>query len=456
MSFTNFYLIAGSAGSADINAGSTIGAAVGGPATSGSWTNATNTFVAASGTPFASAAVGDYVSIYADGATVTTYVAQIVTKVSSASVILSSTIKYGTAPTDGANNRSAVLGGSWNTEQVLAAGGLASTTVPQSTKINIKGNLTITANRIFSMAGATTTPLWFSGYNTNPNDLDNDTTNSLAKPIWTVNSTLRLQMTGAHQTWSGISFTGNVNSTNGVVLNGAANQIFSRIRVENTNTSSSAAAFIGQNNPKVQFSWFKSPTTATIVEVVSSGSGNFIGCVFEGGGFAGLNVSTSVPTITDCIFLNNTGNAILITTGSPRIINCTIYNSTSDGIKWTGTPSGSPSIISCLFAICGGIGINASAGTTNVIHRACNDFYSCSGGAEAGFGDSPAFFQQSDSSSPVVSATDMTPLNNAVSNGFPQVFEGGGALGSQINAGLSIGAVQVKGGGSAVAIFGSE
>lgn len=445
-----FYLIGGGTGSADINAGSSIGAAQAAPATGGSWTNATNTFVATGGTPFGTTVAGDYVSVYPDGNTVTGYTAQVVTVVSNVSVILSTTIKYGTAPTDGAANRSAVAGGSWNTEQPLAAGGLATTTVPQPTKINIKGNLTLTTNRTISLAAATTTLLWFSSYNTTPGDLDTDTTNSLAKPIWTLNATFLLTTSGAYQIWTGPSVVG---SRSGSIwaVGGGTNQQYIRCRSDNTSANVAAIAIsYATNSIFTSYCWFRTPTTATTSGTVSmANSETFVGCVAEGGGIAGYNAAAIVLTCIHCIGVNNTGAAFLNSTSRLALYGCTAYAPTVDGAKWTGTPGASSHVIGLLCVGANGgaavtNGINNASGTnTGNIVRVCNDYFNVTN-TEVGMGDVPAFFGQIESVFPLVSSTDLTPLttSNAYKNGFPKFFEGGGALGSQADGGLSTGAVQ--------------
>lgn len=427
MAFVNFYLVAGGAGSADINAGSSIGAAQA-TTTNGSWNSGTGVFIAASGTPFAATQVGDYASVYVDGATVTTFVGKVTTVTSSTQITVDvATIKYGTVPSTSATGRSCTINGSWNTEQVLAAGGLASTTVPQSTKINITGNLTTTATRTISMAGATTTPLWFSGYNTTPGDLDNDTTNALAKPIWTLGATFLLQATGAHQWWSSLNVVANRNSaawqTQGTGF------LMVRTRIENTSSGSNAFALDVTNNTgqRYAYCWFKVPATATGSGNVVVGTGlvSFVGCVSDGGGKAAYDGSNQSPEYLACVALNGVVG-FLSTTSRLAILNCTISNISGDGVKSTGTPSGGSIVVGSLFRSIGGYGINNASGTnTNLVIRTCNDFYSCTSGAENGFGDSPAFFGQTDLSDPVTSASDMTPVSgsNARNNGFPGIFE---------------------------------
>lgn len=441
MAFTNFYLIAGGVGSADINAGSSIGAAQA-TTTNGNWNAATGVFIAAAGTPFAATVVGDYAAVYVDGAAVTLFVGRVTTVTSNVNITVDvATIKYGAAiPTTSATGRSCTINGSWNTEQVLAAGGLATFVVPQSTKINIKGNLTFAAARIISIAGSTTVPLWFSGYNTTPGDLDNDTTNTLAKPIWTTGANL-LTCSGTYQMWSSVSVVGN--RSGAATTFSGSNQRFIRLRVENI--SANAAAFAATQNSSNNIydsCWFKAPATGTTTAVFSMTTGaSMRGCIFDGGGLAGLGSAATIPILRYCIFLNNP-IGILATTGVSNIEGCTFYNCTTDGIKWSGAPGAGSFITGCIFvsgssATTNGIN-NASGTNTGNIYRSCNDYYSITN-PEVGLGDSPSFFGQTESISPVTSATNMTPVpgSNALIHGFPGIFED-----QAFSSYLDIGAVQ--------------
>lgn len=109
--FTDFYVA--TTGS-NLNAGSSPGAhSV--ESVNGDWGNAAaNRFTAASGTPFSGVSIGDWASIYLDGATATGYGAR-VTAVNGggASIDLSATAKYGTAPATGATGRTCRINGAW-------------------------------------------------------------------------------------------------------------------------------------------------------------------------------------------------------------------------------------------------------------------------------------------------------------------------------------------------------
>jgi hypothetical protein len=428
MAFTNFYL---DAGGNDMNAGSVQNhAAAAGPSTNGDWGNAAaNRFTAASGTPFSAVNVNDWASVYVDGTTSgAVYVAQVTAvNAGGASIDLSTTAKYGTAPSNSATGRSCRVGGSWLSEFPLTT---LTGTVPASTKINFNNNLTITASRTIALAGLTTAPLWFSGYNTNPGDLDNDTTNSLAKPIWTFNANFGLVTSGAHQIWSGLSVKGNAS---GVVWQSSSQSLMmSRCRVENTSSNAAAYAFQPTFTNTIAYSYFKAPSTGTTNGVVvANGTGStYLGCVFDGGGLAGLNLANNQNLVVRCVFLTNTGAGILCNSAQARIMGCTFYGATVDGVKWTGAPAAGASVVGCLFSgVNGGAattnGINNASGTnTNLVFRACNDYYNVTN-REVGFGDSPEFFPQTDSSPVATSATNLTPVAtaNARARGFPGLFE---------------------------------
>lgn len=117
MAFTEFCC---RSGGSNLNAGTRTGdTTVPGTAafktyTSGTWVQATRTFTPAGGAnPTTDGiAVGDFVSVYPDAATVSPYVARITT-VGSTTFVTSSTAFSGTAPVDGSLVTSAKIGGAW-------------------------------------------------------------------------------------------------------------------------------------------------------------------------------------------------------------------------------------------------------------------------------------------------------------------------------------------------------
>jgi hypothetical protein len=446
MAFTHFYV---QSGGSNLNAGSTTDNAALFTYAAGTFVRATGVYTVASGNPLTDGVtVGTYASVYTTAGGIATFVAQITARDATTITVDVATLKWGVATSVSETALAATLkvGGAWASEIVLAATGLGTFTAPVSTKINIKqATYTVVASRTISMAGATTAPIWFSGYNTTPGDVDADTTNALSKPVLAFNSTFALISSGTHQIWSGISLTGAVSGT--VWTHSGTQAQFSRCRSENTSANAAAIGFTPSGaNGVFAYCWWKTPTTATTTGTVSCGATQtFVGCVAEGGGIAGFNASTNVNTFAHCVGLNNTGSGFLNSTGNSKFLNCTVYGASADGIKWSGTPAQMAYVIGCLFDTCGGIGINNGSGTnTNLVFRSCNDFHACTGGDEVGFGDSPARFGQTDASSVVTSSTDMTPVaaSDAPNNGFPAIFEN-----QTSRSYLDIGAVQRRGGG---------
>lgn len=80
---------------------------------SGTWVSATGVFTVASGNPSADGvAVGDYASVYADGATATTLVGRVTARTTT-TITVSTTAKAGTT-TGGTNTRTLKIGGAWS------------------------------------------------------------------------------------------------------------------------------------------------------------------------------------------------------------------------------------------------------------------------------------------------------------------------------------------------------
>lgn len=111
MAFTEFYCDA--AAGANVNAGDKTANGVVTSA-NGAWSTVTNIFTATSGTPFSGVSVGDFASLYADGGTVSVYVAR-VTAVGGGglTLTLSTTAKSGTAPTTAGVGITCTTGGAW-------------------------------------------------------------------------------------------------------------------------------------------------------------------------------------------------------------------------------------------------------------------------------------------------------------------------------------------------------
>lgn len=144
--------------------------------TNGDWDNAAaERFTAAAGTPFSGVQVGDFASVYLDGATVAVFVSR-VTAVNGggASLDLSTTAKSGTKPAAGATGRTCTTGGKWKGPNaaenfpfnfVTAAMTNASGHEPRVNFLNT-ATYSITAAITHTLAG----PVQWEGCTTTPGD----------------------------------------------------------------------------------------------------------------------------------------------------------------------------------------------------------------------------------------------------------------------------------------------
>ncbi len=137
---------------------------------SGTWVASTGVFTLASGNPVTDGvAIGDFVSVYPDAATVAVFVGR-VTLVTAAAITVSLTAKAGTAPVDGTLNTTVKVGGAWkgpNAASGFPFGFIQSTlsnVAADAPRINFKNDAqyNITAAITHANAG----PITWQGYTT--------------------------------------------------------------------------------------------------------------------------------------------------------------------------------------------------------------------------------------------------------------------------------------------------
>lgn len=171
MAYTEFYCNF-STGS-NLNAGSGTGAPLA-TYTSGNWVNGTRVFTVASGNPVTDGvAVGDFVSVYADGASAPTGFVGRVTARDATTITVSATVSFGTNPSNGTGNRTLVVGGAWKGPDGASGFPFNSVTAAVTdasgnpVRVNFKNNASyaITAAITHATLGVT-----FQGYTTSPGD----------------------------------------------------------------------------------------------------------------------------------------------------------------------------------------------------------------------------------------------------------------------------------------------
>lgn len=363
MPFTEFYT--DFTNGSNVNAGDKTANGVV-TSTNGAWSTVTNIFTATSGTPFSGVSVGDFCSLYADGGTVSVYIARI-TAIGGGglTLTLSTTAKSGTAPTTAGIGISATTGGAWkgpNGAVAFPFGFITSALTNASShapRVNLKNNVTysVTAAMTHGNAG----PMQFQGYTTTVDDggratIDGGSSGASYSPL-TISSSdnvladLILQNNGATGTASWLTLSGSRGICFRVVVNG-----------------SKAAGFLAGG-----LSWL-------FVECEAYGCNTS-----NSGGVAGFHSSAAFQRFVRCIshdntagnslgFTNNSGGeydeCIADSNGAQGFVNsgtvqagyrgCDAYNNGSDGIRLSNGSAGMFLIENCNLVKNGGYGINGS------------------------------------------------------------------------------------------------
>lgn len=343
MAFTEFYCNAASG--ANINAGSTTGAAVV-TSTNGDWGNAAaNRFTASAGTPFSGVSVGDFASVYLDGATTAVYIAR-VTAVNGggASIDLSSTAKSGTAPSTGASGRSCTVGGAWkgpNGTEAFPFGfveaGMTNSAGDQP-RVNFKNNATysITAAMTHGNSG----PVRFQGYTSSVGD------GGLAKIDGGASGasyTLLNLSSGMNQLCDFECTRNGATGTTGALIAIATN-VLRRVVVHDVR----GAGFFMSGSPAMLIECeayncnqgsaantgaFHFPSGSTAIQIVRCiAHDNTTGTT---DGFRFTSSAAGLICMVGCIADTNSGKGAIVTLTSGcrgLIQNCDFYNNTSDGL----------------------------------------------------------------------------------------------------------------------------
>lgn len=345
MPYTEFYCDA-SAGS-NLNAGSSSGA----PTvtyTGGDWVQSTRVFTVASGDPVADGVnVGDFVSVYADGAAAPTGFVGRVTARTTTTITVSATASSGTSPADGTGNRTLKVGGAWAGPTGASGfpfGFITSAATDSSAnpvRVNFKNNAAYAITAAMTHNGSSIT---FQGYGSSPGDggratFDGGTGG--ASYVLLSNATnpnhfadLVFANNGATGSSAGVSCSvgsvwercvfrdvrgAGITMSSGVVL----------IECEATGCNQSNTASVGG------------------FTVTSSSAGLFVRCVSHnnsGSNACGFvlqgNNGGGHPTLVGCVADTNGAHGFLANaTGFYALIGCVAYNNGADGFRSSGATS---------------------------------------------------------------------------------------------------------------------
>ena len=349
---------------------------------SGSWAQSTRVFTVASGNPSTDGvAVGDFVSVYPNGSTVTPYVAR-VSAVSSTTITTDGTAKAGTAPVDGTSNRTVKVGGAWKGPN--AADGFPFSTVTSSLT-NSSGDLP----RVNFSNEASYLPTSSVTHNGNGVSFEGFATSYGDKGVAKIDggsasSFTLLTVSSSNNSFKYFEFTNNAASGSSGLVNSTsyfmtfANCIFHDCR----GYALRLAQFSSLAIECEAYNFNKNNTSSQGGFQHAAGYGNtFINCIAHHG--AGLGFSAAA-NINPCHFINCIASDI--TAGASQGYgfyanesgtiwqNCDAYNCVSHGfyVNQDAGHNGLTSIINCNAVKNGGWGVFLTgAGLKKVIFRNC-------------------------------------------------------------------------------------
>ena len=407
----------------NVNAGSTTSDSASVTQTNGSWDITADTFIATGGTPFSGVSVGEWVSVYTDGATTAVYVAQVTSlHASGLGVVLSTTMKYGTKPSAGATGRSAKVGGAWASFGVCNTI-FSSVAMPDKTTLHVKAATyaNTTTSRSFAAAGSTTAPLLVKGYLSSAGDLDSSSTShgsayaGTTCPVITF-TTGQLTLSGAHVHFRNIDVDGAATAGGQIVCSSTFVNRFSRCRIRNTGANAASAALSNStagHQTILLGCTLDAPTTATRT-VSASRAMTLIDCTITGGATSVEHHTTAlILQMIDCDVSGSTGAGVKVSiaSGILQMDGCSVHDVGGSGVELSAAPGSAAYIGRCSFTTCGAYGINNSTGTnTGNVLRYKNTFTSCTSGDENAFTND---------------AVDWPPLESAAAGSVPACLNGG-------------------------------
>lgn len=354
---------------------------------SGTWVSATGVFTVASGNPATDGvAVGDFASVYADGASVTTLVGRVTAR-DATTITVSTTAKTGTT-SDGTSNRTLKIGGAF--AGPAGASGFpfnfltnacsnASGDLPQ---INVKNDATYTISAAISTVNA---DLAIGGFTTAYEDrgrftLDGGTSGASYNLFGTsIGAQCRLFdciMLNNGATGSAVGCFWNANA--GVVercvvhdVRGAgfqSNTMTRFIECEAYTCNVSNTANVGGFNTGGQGCEFirciSHDNTGSNANGFHCASGtSFLDCIADSNGNIGFNFTTTGSVLNHCDAYNNGSHGIQLTTAANSGIyaeNCNLVKNGGSGIAGAGAGVKSGRIVNCGF----GAGTQANTGGT--------------------------------------------------------------------------------------------
>lgn len=354
MAFTEFCC---RSGGSNLNAGTLIGdttepgvvASI--TYASGTWVQSTRVFTVASGDPVADGvAVGDYVSVYADGSTVTGYVSKVTAR-DTTTITMSSSVLAGTAPTDGTSTRTLKVGGSWKGPNAAESFpfGFVKKSLNSSTadvvRVNLKNDADYSVTATVSHTNAQATV--FQGYSLAYGDYGQCRINGGGVTTGTLLSANAI----------GVVLIDIILYNNSTVGHNSGVAAYAMVRcvcdtIDGGFTGTFAIECIGRN-------------CGGSGGIAAIGVSHAVRCIAYGN--AGPGFSLASGSAVDCIAWNNTGNGFvaLNSGGDCRLIRCDAYDNGGNGFAFAKTNQSHVNVIEACNAVKNGSYGVYLAGATN-------------------------------------------------------------------------------------------
>lgn len=362
MAYTEVYCDA--ALGSNLNGGAPIGGVYPITFASGTWVEATRVFTVAAGNPItAGVQVGDYASVYADGAAAPTGFVGQVTARDATTVTISLTISAGTAPIDGVNNRTIKIGGAWkgpNGTDIFPAAFVtpALTAVGTSCpRVNFKAGTsylpTVTINE--TIVG----PMIWQGYSSTVGD------GGKATFDFASNSVVYINCAGACTGWlyadmwltgsagigvnSGFVTTRAAITTYRVIISGARGNGF---YIDQMGCALIECEAFGNGAGDASYAGFNSTIEGTFIRCISHDN--------LGSTTNGIKIVGNSGTVVDCICDTNPASGIDLGCYGNVIVGCDCYFNGGSGMKM---PNGVPALAiieNCNMVKNGAYGFNGS------------------------------------------------------------------------------------------------
>jgi hypothetical protein len=368
------------AGGSNLNAGTRTGSTTE-PGTGADFTYASGSLVASTrvftvpggANPLTDGvAVGDWVSIFANGASVTGYVAR-VTAVTSTTITTDATAKSGTIPTDGTNNRTLRVGGAWAGPSGASGFPLTFLTAASTdaagnpARINLKNDQTyaVTASMALPAASAPHVAGYASAYGDGGRAVLDGGTSGASYILMNMASAASDHATFADIEWRNNGATG---TATGVSLGSPIGAVFRRCVFRdfrgNGVSHTMAAESMGATFAECEFHGCNQGNGGNLAALlVSSGCVTLIRCTFHdnaGSNGAGVLAFGGSARAYRCIFDANGAQGLYINVSGSVAVNCDFHGNGSHGIMIAAGISAY--IENSNFVANGGWGINNPSG----------------------------------------------------------------------------------------------